>query len=144
MSITLEEIFNDCIQKVGKNNRAIQRFVVEAKKADPTVTVGEVKEIAGFNINDIDGEFEDDDVKQDALLKKQNSLNQQWRNNIMEPIKTALLKAKYPDKTVPEIWGREATDEAKEIREQLEEEYLPKRSRSVSSTTNFDHLADLF
>ena len=142
--MTLEEIFENCIQKIGNNNEAVQRFVIQAKQSDPTVTVGEVKDVAGFNIEDIDGDFESEEAKQEALARKQASLNQRWRNNVMEPVKLAILKKTFPDKTVTEIWGRDADDEAKKIREQLEEKYLPKRSRASSSTTNFDHLSDLF
>jgi hypothetical protein len=142
--MTLEEIFANCVKKIGNNNKAIQRFVIEAKQADPTVTVGEVKDIAGFNIEDVDGDFETDEERKEAVERKQASLNQKWRNNIMEPVKSAILAKMFPDKTVADVWGREADDEAKKIREQLEDKYLPKRSRASSATTNFDHLADLF
>lgn len=106
----LQELFEKCLGEVDGNKfRATIRFLVQAKKLDPNVSLVDCMEVAGFTDKD---------------EKKSANLAQSFRTNVFNPLRDHLVKVKFGIADTAPVFGRTnkgegRSEENKKIREQI-------------------------
>lgn len=138
MSITLQELFNNCVQELGKRDGTM-RFLLAAKKNNPKVTMQECMAIAGYKSSKEGEEAE----------KENNNLAQSFRMNILNPLRNYLTEKKFniSKEEIDELWGQSSEEERSEEQQKRREtilEMLPVRSRtSKPRSKDMSFLSDL-
>lgn len=116
--LNLKELFETCVADVaGDKTRGAKRFLISAKKQDPSVTMTDCMKACGFSDED---------------PKKASNLAQTFRTRILNPLRDHLAKVKFNIDDTSNIFGRtgvKRTDEQAKIRKELLA-YLPSLTRT--------------
>lgn len=116
--VNLNELFEKCVAEAGGDKtKGAKRFLISARRKDPTVTMDKCMEAAGFS---------------DADPKKAANLAQTFRTRILNPLRNHLAKVKFQIEDTSPIFGRtgvKRTKEQTEIRKALLS-YLPALTRT--------------
>lgn len=121
--VNLTEIFESCVADMGDNNTARMKFLLEAKKADPEVTLMDCRKVLGMH---------SEDEKQEANLR------QKFSNNILNVVRGAvcdklLKKAGLSNFTHTDVFANgEKPEELQKIKEEVLD-LLPRRTRQTQS-----------
>lgn len=133
MEVDLQKMFERCLQEVGGNRtRAMQRFLIAAKKEKPDVTMQECMAITGHTSED---------------EKKAINLAQKFRTTVFNPIRDHIAKVKFNVADPNQIFGRSG-DGKKRSKEQiaLRRQILgqfPAMTKTSAAGGSMDHIADL-
>lgn len=140
----LKKILDECYEKVGKNEGALQRFILASKKEYPDVTMTDVKKTANYLIEAVDGDFANEKEKQEAIKAEQLKVDQQWRNKVLNPVKECLVENLLENKKYDDIFGRGISEEDKALQQKILDR-LPKntRVRSTSKSQVINNIKDL-
>lgn len=121
----LQELFEQCVESLGKTDGTM-KFLLEAKKANPEVKMGECMQIAGFKSEKTGEEGEKENV----------NLAQKFRSHILKPVRTHITKAKFKlsSDEAEALWARSEDDKSEE---QIAQQaavlaLLPARSRTTT------------
>jgi hypothetical protein len=134
--MNLSELFVHCVEKLGKD-KGTMRFLLEAKKTNPKVTMAECMAIAGYKSSK---EGEDGE-------KENNNLAQSFRLNILNPVRNYLTEQKFKitKSEIDELWGQSSEETRSEDQQKKRDailEMLPARSRTTKSK-DMSFLSDL-
>lgn len=131
MEVDLQKMFERCLEEVGGNKtRAMQRFIIAAKKEKPDVTMQECMAITGHTSED---------------EKKAINLAQNFRTTVFNPIRDHVAKVRFNVQDPNTIFGRTGQKRSKdqiEIRRQILSQF-PAMSKTTTATASMDHIADL-
>lgn len=138
MGTDLNQLFNQCVEKLGKNDGTM-RFLLEAKKSNPKVTMAECMAIAGYKSSKEGEEGE----------KENNNLGQSFRLNVLNPLRNYLTEKKFniTPAEIAELWGQSSEEERSSEQQARREailEMLPVRSRTTKPRSkDMSFLSDL-
>ena len=138
MGTDLNQLFTQCIEKLGKNDGTM-RFLLEAKKSNPKVTMAECMAIAGFKSSKEGEEGE----------KENNNLAQSFRMNVLNPLRNYLTEKKFniSKEEIAELWGQSSEEERsaeQQARREAILEMLPARTRTAKPRSkDMSFLSDL-
>lgn len=131
MEVDLQKMFERCLTEVGGNKtRAMQRFIIAAKKEKPDVTMQECMAITGHTSED---------------EKKAINLAQNFRTTVFNPIRDHVAKVRFQVADPNEIFGRTGKKRSKEqieLRRQILSQF-PALTKTAAGTGDMDHIADL-
>lgn len=122
---TLEEVYESC----ANDNPFAQKmkFVIEAKRNNPDVTLKEVRTFLGYC---------------DTDKVKDGSLSQKFRTEIFFPVRNYVTKAvlKIDDSEVTKLWARGETDETVSAKRQKVNEKLPRATRESNKAASLQSI----
>jgi hypothetical protein len=122
---TLEEVYESCVNENPLARK--MKFVIEAKRNNPDVTLKEVRSFLGYC---------------DADKVKDGSLSQKFRTEIFFPVRNYVTKAvlKVDDSEAARLWARGETDEEVSAKRQKVNEKLPRATRESSKAASLQSI----
>lgn len=133
MEVNLQEMFERCLTEVGGNKtRAMQRFLIAAKKAKSDVTMQECMAITGHTSED---------------EKRAINLAQSFRTTVFNPIRDHIAKVKFNVADPSQIFGRSGNGQKRSkdqiaLRRKILDQF-PAMTKSSTTGGSMDHIADL-